>query len=593
MGQGAADAAEGVNARDWTADDDQTVVFPRVEADIPRRAVAGRAPARAPELMPDSGWSIDDVTAEHPAAELARALMAGLTTLPYIGRAIRRRARMWCAAAMIGLVLGLAAFVVHPPAHKASVSLLITDGASQNPMDAILTEIALVQSRAVAAPVVQSLGLHVTVTKFLSSYTVTQVTDRVIGITASAPSASEAVRRASAIATQFLTYQANLLRAQQQHVVSSMDDQVDSLNQQIAGLDQQIAAAEPGTGKSAARHASAAEKAAVSQLDTDRVRDANAIAGLQQAISSYQVSNQLTNDQIISGSRILGQAAPLPPSKLKSRTGYLVIGLAAGLALGLGIVIVGALVSDRLRRRDDVARALGAPVELSVGRIRTGLLSGRRGLAAARGRDMQRIVAYLRGLLPEEPGGAPALAVVPVDDPRPAVLAVLSLALSCAEQGMQVLVADLSDGGLVARQLRVRDRGLRSVRVGGQKLTLVVPRGLLPAGPLASAGGSPEAELADQDLTAAYAAADLLLTIATVDPAIGADHLGSWATDTVVTVTTGQCAASRIRAAGDLIRLGGTSLVAAVLLDTDKTDDSIGTWPLPATIDSADLALAT
>ena len=41
-----------------------------------------------------------------------------------------------------------------------------------------------------------------------------------------------------------------------------------------------------------------------------------------------------------------------------------------GLVLGLGIVIVRALVSDRLRRRDDVAHALGAPVNLSVGSVR-------------------------------------------------------------------------------------------------------------------------------------------------------------------------------------------------------------------------------
>ena len=403
MGQGAADAADGVDARDWTADDDQTVVFPRVEADIPRRSASDRAPEPAPDLVPDNAWSIGDVIAEHPAAELARALMAGLSTVPYLSQAIRRRARVWCAAGLIGLVLGLAAFSVRPPAHKASISVIITDGANANPMDAIFTEMALVQSRAVAAPVMQRLGLHESVTKFLSSYAVSQVTDRVIGITVSAPSSSEAVQRASAIATEFLSYQASLLRTQQQRVVSSIDQQIDGLNQQVATLDEQIAADQPPTGRSAARHAAATQRAAVGQLDADRTADLNAIAGLQQAISSYEVSNQLTNDQIISGSRILGPAAALPASKLKSRAGYLVAGMAAGLAVGVGIVVVGALVSDRLRRRDDVARALGAPVELSVGRIGAGLLR-RRGLAAARGRDVQRIVAHLRGLVPDGVG---------------------------------------------------------------------------------------------------------------------------------------------------------------------------------------------
>ena len=38
-----------------------------------------------------------------------------------------------------------------------------------------------------------------------------------------------------------------------------------------------------------------------------------------------------------------------------------------GLVIGMVIVIVRALVSDRLRRRDDIAEAIGAPVKLSIG----------------------------------------------------------------------------------------------------------------------------------------------------------------------------------------------------------------------------------
>ncbi len=43
-------------------------------------------------------------------------------------------------------------------------------------------------------------------------------------------------------------------------------------------------------------------------------------------------------------------------------------GLIGGLGLAVGIVIVGAIVSDRPRRRSEVAATLGVPVELSVGR---------------------------------------------------------------------------------------------------------------------------------------------------------------------------------------------------------------------------------
>ena len=47
-----------------------------------------------------------------------------------------------------------------------------------------------------------------------------------------------------------------------------------------------------------------------------------------------------------------------------------IAGLIGGLGLGVGIVVVGAVLTDRLRRRDEIAIAVGAPVELSIGRYR-------------------------------------------------------------------------------------------------------------------------------------------------------------------------------------------------------------------------------
>ena len=102
-------------------------------------------------------------------------------------------------------------------------------------------------------------------------------------------------------------------------------------------------------------------------------------------------------------------------------------------------------------------------------------LPGRRGLAAARGRDMQRIVAHLRDAVPASSRGAAALAVVPVDDPQVAALSVVSLAVSCAQQGKQVVVADLCSGAPAARLLGAKDPGVRTVSVDGAHLVVAVP----------------------------------------------------------------------------------------------------------------------
>ena len=97
-------------------------------------------------------------------------------------------------------------------------------------------------------------------------------------------------------------------------------------------------------------------------LQAQQYKAAVALVGLQHTAASYPV----TRTAMVAGSVILDSA-------VLTRRGHQAIlfyplgGLFLGLMLGLGIVIVGALASDRLRRRDDVAYALGVPVTLSVG----------------------------------------------------------------------------------------------------------------------------------------------------------------------------------------------------------------------------------
>jgi hypothetical protein len=95
---------------------------------------------------------------------------------------------------------------------------------------------------------------------------------------------------------------------------------------------------------------------------------------------------------------------------------------------------------------------------------------------------------------------------------------------------------------------------------------------------------SPQAQLgeASEALVAAYASADLLLTLITLDPALGADHLATWASSAVVVVTAGRSSATRIQAVGEMVRLAGASPISAVLMDADKTDETTGITHTPA-----------
>jgi hypothetical protein len=254
-------------------------------------------------------------------------------------------------------------------------------------------------------------------------------------------------------------------------------------------------------------------------------------------------------------------------------------GLFGGLVVGMIIVIFGALLSRGLRRRDDVATAIGAPVRLSVGPLRR-----RRWpptlprQAAKRKLDMKRVVKYLRGAVPGSSRGPASLAVVAVDDPRIVAQAVVSLAVSCAAEEKQVMVADLSGGTYLARLLGISDPGIHNVTQDGTNLVVVMPEpeDVAPVGPVPTGASPAVPAQASAALLTACSSADLLLTLAVLDPALGGDHLGTWATSAVAVVTAGASSAEKIYAVGEMIRLAGTRLDSAILLGVDKNDESMG-----------------
>jgi capsular polysaccharide biosynthesis protein len=524
----------------------------------------------------------DSVTAAKDP--LTGDLAAGLVSLRFIGAALRRRAWLWCAIAVAGLLIGLGIYMAFPPAYQASTTMLLTQIPSGNsspvtalkPPDAMQSDAVMLQSRTVAERAMHELGLQQSVDSFRAAETVTPVTARILTLTVSAPSSDEAVRRANALATEFLRFRAEQLHTEQNLWFAALNPHISQAWQRVAGLASQIA------------NTSAQPKSpAFNELQAQSRQANNMLAGLQQTILSYQA----TTTSAIEGSEVLDPAAPIPRTPRALNAGvrlpirYAVTGLIPGLALGLGLVIVLELASDRLRRREDVAYALGAPVRLSVGSALTGRWRpGRRGLAAVRGDDMRHTVAHLRDNVPRGSRGTAALAVVAVENAQVAALPLVSLAVSCAQEGRQVVVADLSGGAYAAHLLGAGDPGVRAVSLDGAHLVVVVPDrdDVMPVGPVRRA--SPQAHSAPngEALAAAYASADLLLTLVPLDPLLGGEHLATWATDAVVVVTAGRSSWRRLHAVDEMIRLAGTRLVSAVLVGADKTDESLGTTRTPS-----------
>lgn len=504
-----------------------------------------------------------------------------LISLRFIGGVLRRGAWLWCATAVVGLLVGSALFLRYPPAYHAATTVLLIDDTNQDPAVEVLTDQSLAVSEPVAAQVVRELGLKQSVASLQAAYSVTPVTDTVLKFDVGAPSSAAAVQRASALATSFLQYRAKYAQSQQQELVAQLNQQYAAAQQKLQTIDAQI-------GQLPTTNLTPAQKI---QLDNLQAQQDDQKQTMQYVTGTIAQGRSAT-DAMVSGSYILNAATPLAHSRVKGAALYVVGGLFAGLAAGMAIVIVAALLSDRLRRRDDVAEALGAPVRLSVGRVRAPSFLRPPRQSAKRKLNRKRVIAYLKRAVPGSSRGPASLAVVAVDDVQTVASAVASMARSCAEEGKQVLVADLSCGASLARLLGARDAGVHTVSHSGVRLVVAVPErdDVALIGPVRGGGRSPALWAQPNEAVAtASSSADLMLTLATLDPALGADHLATWATDAVAVVTAGRSSAAKVHGVGEMIRLAGIRLDSAALIGADKNDESLGVMdPAPAFVGGPD-----
>lgn len=516
-------------------------------------------------------WGADDASAA--ADDYADDLGGRLASVGFIAAELRRRVKLWVGLALVGLALGVILSIALPASRQATTSILIGIPPATTPGNAMQDDQGLMQSRTVAAAALRSLGLRESPARFVSQYTTSVGTNQILLVTTKAPSGALAVREGNALAAAFVAFQTRLLQSQQQLEQNSLQAQVSQAQQALDALNSRISqlSAEPS---------SATQRTELASLLAQSGRDAAALTIFRQEVIRNEADTLVTVTTVVNDTRVLDAAVASPASAKKRLLLYGGGGLLAGLIVGMAIVIIGALTTGRLRRRDDVARALGAPVRLSVSR-RALSAARTRSLAAHKDPAVQRIVAHLRDLL-SSPGrdGPATLAVVPVDDPAIPALCLTSLAIVAARHGLRVVLADLCDSGPAARLLGAAGPGVHTVNIGDVRLTVSVPEGdpVTVAGPLAR---SAHESAAATRLAEACARADLLLTLVSLDPAVGSDYLPGWADRVVPMVTTGRSSAAHIYAVGEMIRLAGLRPLSAVLLDADDADESLGVVAAP------------
>ena len=507
--------------------------------------------------MIDFSWNID---AEDREAEITGSPRPLLGTWHYLRTSLRRERRTWLGLGALGALLGLVVLMVMPPSSKAVVTLLMAHPASLDGPSAMGTDVSLLNTREVADKTVRELGIPLSPEAFQTTVTAEPVTTEILMVTVAAPDDTSALVRADALTRQYLDFRATQLRSLSGGLITGYEKRKVGLQKQATALTRQYDALVKKTG----------DPTRGSELITRRSALENQINDLQQSIESASLSTEaaVSSTHVVDPPRVLRQSAK------KTLVLAATAGLIAGLALGVGLVVFRALTSDRVRRRHDVALALGAPVRYSVpslGPVKgaaAALLPWRRRRRGWRHHDLEALVHGLSGAVLAPGGHGHGLALAAVGNARVAASVLTALATHLEGLGATVFLVDLSGSGALAADAGRSGASQEVFRPGG------VPG--LARGPRRGEAVTPVPLRAADAWHERWAAADVVLVLAEVNPGIDAENLATWVPQVVPLVTAGSSTPELLETTAELVRAAGLELPFALMVGSDDTDESLG-----------------
>lgn len=504
-----------------------------------------------------SGWDLGDPLAD----DFVTDPPTPLASLVYLTRELRRRWRTCAAMLLIGLCLAGLYDWHFPPDSVATITLSLQHPSGSD-TTAMQTDVAILETREVARRTLAALGdPDASVDDFVQHYSGTPTTSSILMIRVKADSPDRAVRTAQVLASTYLAY-----RGEQEK--TSADAQVAGVRNQIASLHQQLTAA-------AAQYQQFKTDPTGTAVATNALQQMNTLRAQIGSLNTTVQSARSATQAVITSSVVLDPAAVVPASGLKHTVVLMFTGGVGGLAVGAGIVVLAALTSTRLRRREDVAAAADAPVTHSARRV---------------GRRLQPAIRRRRGRLRSSYGlhvlaqglesttarpGVHRTALVTLDSEEVGLLTAAFAGARLSSERRSVFLVDLSDSGRLHKRVRRT--------IGAAVRPSVAPTVYRPDGvPAFARGPLTPARVASSELgpgdsvRGRWDAADVVFAVAPVDVDAGLDHLRGWADGAVLLVTAGRSTAEQISTAAGLLRSAGLELIAVLMVGTDGTDQSFG-----------------
>ncbi|OKI02346.1 polysaccharide biosynthesis protein [Streptomyces sp. CB02923] len=292
-------------------------------------------------------------TASEPSA-------APLLDLQALVVAVRRRRRLWCSMALLGLLVGGVAAVLMPPPPAAVTKVLVAHKEDQ-PNDTgtlIRTDVALLGTTRIAGQALRSLKSTAKPEDFLQDYRGTGLTNNLLQIDVTGDSDAQAVSRAEALADAFIADHVRRMRETAQAEAKALLDQRDRMRDELTTVNKTIGDRSPGSDPKAS--------ASLESLFARRAELNSRISDFDQRAADARTGTP----RLVAGTQIVDAPRAVRHSLPKAAVTNAGIGLALGLVLGLVLAAVGTVVADRPVLRREIAANLGASVIAELRRTR-------------------------------------------------------------------------------------------------------------------------------------------------------------------------------------------------------------------------------
>lgn len=300
---------------------------------------------------------------------------APLLDLQTLVVSVRRRRRLWCSLALLGLFIGAAVAVLLPPPPTATAKVLVAHQQDQpnDPGTLIRTDVALLQTTRIAEQALKTLKSRDKPEDFMKDYAGVGLTNNLLQIDVTGASDAQAVARAKALADAFVADHVRRIQEAAEAESKTLLDQRDRLREELDQVNKAIGNGTPESGPKASANTESlfARRAELTARITDfGQRAAEARVGTPQLVAGTQV---------VDAPRAVRHSLP------KTAATNAAVGLVLGLVLGLAVAAVGAVVADRPVLRREIAAHLGASVIAELPAGRPGGCSGRAPGARASG----------------------------------------------------------------------------------------------------------------------------------------------------------------------------------------------------------------